>query len=65
MEKNRIKDVFTVGKEMTFFFDYGASWLFTLKSLRMGEQSNPSFKYKVLESVGDAPQQYPDWDELD
>ncbi|MGO9599257.1 MAG: IS1096 element passenger TnpR family protein [Isosphaeraceae bacterium] len=50
------------GQTMTFRFDFGDKWQFTVKLERvepLGAQKRP----RVLESHGTAPPQYPAWDE--
>jgi hypothetical protein len=50
-------------KKMLFVFDFGDEWKFTVEYLK---QENPEGKVKlaasVIESVGDAPPQYPDFE---
>jgi hypothetical protein len=54
------------GQSMTFLFDFGNNWKFTVK-LEAIEEAKTGGKGKrkgprVLERHGKAPQQYPDWD---
>lgn len=50
-------------KKMLFVFDFGDEWKFTVEYLK---QENPEGKVKlaasVIQSVGDAPPQYPDFE---
>ena len=50
---------------LTFLFDYGDEWLFQVALTGTGQKA-PKVRYpKVLASQGDAPQQYPAWEEPD
>ena len=50
---------------LTFLFDYGDEWLFQVALTGTGHKA-PKVRYpKVLASQGDAPQQYPAWEEPD
>jgi len=47
-----------------YLFDYGDEWRFKVQVDAINENANPKLKYpRVVESVGKAPEQYPDWDE--
>jgi hypothetical protein len=51
-----------LGQTMTFLFDFGDSWRFDVKLERIeprGRQDEP----RIVESHGEAPPQYPSWDE--
>ena len=53
-------------KEFLFLFDYGDEWHFGVKLRRVSEQVEPRAQYpRVVASQGDAPPQYPDFDEDD
>ncbi|MGO9812649.1 MAG: IS1096 element passenger TnpR family protein [Isosphaeraceae bacterium] len=50
------------GESMKLLYDFGDSWLFTIKLERV---ESPGAKVKaprILESHGTAPAQYPDWE---
>ena len=50
---------------MLFLFDYGDEWIFHVQCLSV-EDSEKGKKYPiVIESHGDAPEQYPDIEEED
>jgi hypothetical protein len=51
------------GNTMTFLFDFGDNWEFfiTLEEIQPGKPKRNS--NKILERKGQAPEQYPDWDE--
>jgi hypothetical protein len=52
-----------VGKKMLFVFDYGAEWLFTVELIKIGAKKPGSRYPRLLNSSGDAPEQYPDADD--
>lgn len=52
-----------VGAKMLFLFDYGDDWRFKVEVIGVGEKV-PRGRYpKVIAAVGDAPIQYPPYDE--
>jgi hypothetical protein len=52
-----------VGRKMTFLFDYGDEWRFRVELVGRG-QKVPRARYpKILASVGQAPEQYPDMED--
>jgi hypothetical protein len=54
------------GKEFMYLFDYGDEHRFRVKVDAINDNADASGDYpRVVESVGDAPDQYPDWDEED
>lgn len=64
VKKTRIQQAFKqTGDKMLFFFDYGDGWRFTveLKEIRQAEKWD--LKPVILESVGEAPMQYPPCEE--
>jgi hypothetical protein len=50
------------GQTMTFLFDFGDSWTFTVKLERV-EPRGTRKRPRILERHGKAPPQYPNWDE--
>ena len=51
------------GKKMLFVFDYDAEWCFTIELVKLGGK-NPGSRYpRLLNSSGDAPEQYPEIDD--
>jgi hypothetical protein len=50
------------GETMGFLFDFGDSWRFTVKLERV-EPRGARKRPRILERHGEAPQQYPAWDE--
>lgn len=54
------------GKKFLYLFDYGDEWRFDVKVHAINPDADPALDYPLLvESVGEAPIQYPDWDEAD
>ncbi len=54
------------GKKFMYLFDYGDEWRFQVRVDAINNKADPNAEYPILvESVGEAPQQYPDWDEED
>jgi hypothetical protein len=48
---------------MLFVFDYDAEWRFTIEFVKLGGKK-PGTRYpRLLNSSGDAPEQYPDLDD--
>jgi hypothetical protein len=48
------------GKKMLFVFDYGEEWCFEVELLKLGGKKPGSRYPRLLNSSGDAPEQYPD-----
>jgi len=64
VKKTKVKDVYnTLKKKMLFFFDYGDSWHFITQVISVKESKDAEFKTEVIKSVGEAPEQYTDWDD--
>ena len=58
-----VADVFELKKKMAFLFDYGDEWIFLVECKKISE-ALPKTKYpRIIDKVGDAPEQYPDYDE--
>ncbi len=51
------------GQRMLYLFDYGDEWLFNilLEKIDEGKESNGS--PEIIESEGEAPEQYPDYED--
>ncbi|MEN8253186.1 MAG: hypothetical protein ABFQ62_02295 [Patescibacteria group bacterium] len=60
-----MSDLFEKNKKMLFLFDYGDSWHFILECLDDSEKvlKIPRNYYKLYESHGEDPEQYPPLDE--
>lgn len=47
-----------------YLFDYGDEWRFRVRVHAVNEHADPDAGYpRLVESVGEAPPQYPDWDD--
>lgn len=74
-EEEEIRDVrttpigsldLTKGKEFMYLFDYGDEHRFRVKVDSINDNADATASYpRVVEAVGDAPEQYPGWDEDD
>ena len=49
---------------MLFVFDYDAEWCFTVELVKLGGKKPGSRYPRLLNSSGDAPEQYPEMDDL-
>ncbi|MCB0064564.1 MAG: hypothetical protein KDE19_20715 [Caldilineaceae bacterium] len=50
------------GKKFLYLFDYGDEWRFNVKVDAINKDADPNLTYpRIVESVGEAPEQYPDW----
>jgi hypothetical protein len=63
--KQLIKNAFHPGKQMLFLFDYGDEWRFKVECLSTSSERAYKMASRVIENLskGEAPQQYPDYDE--
>ena len=51
-------------QEFMYLFDYGDDWRFKVRVHAINENADPDVEYpRLVESVGEAPEQYPIWDE--
>ncbi len=51
-------------QEFIYLFDYGDEWRFKVRVHAINENADPEAEYpRLVESVGEAPEQYPAWDE--
>lgn len=65
VKKTKVGEAFpTVGHALTFLFDYGDDWRFRLKLKGTGKKVAKVRYPRVIASHGDAPEQYPDPDEM-
>jgi hypothetical protein len=54
----------TPKQEFMYLFDYGDEWRFKVRVHAINENADPDAEYpRLVESVGEAPEQYPAWDE--
>lgn len=52
------------GKTFMYLFDYGDEWRFKVKVDGINNNADPNAEYpRLVEEVGEAPEQYPEWDE--
>lgn len=64
VEKTEIRQAFSiVGKKMRFLFDYGDDWNFFITLTDIRDPQPAEMVPAVLRSIGEAPEQYPRWDE--
>jgi hypothetical protein len=58
-----VSQVFTAGKRMAFLFDYGDDWRFAVTCTAVRESKGKRRSRKVIMTVGERPEQYPDMKE--
>lgn len=63
VENNHIYEVFELGKEMVFLFDYGVEWRFLVECCYIFEAEAGEMYPKVTKKQGIPPPQYPDYDD--
>ena len=64
VKKTRISQAFTeVGHTMLFLFDYGDGWLFRVALRTIGKKSAKTRYPRIVATRGEAPAQYPDYDD--
>lgn len=52
------------GQNFLYLFDYGDEWQFNVRVHAVNDNADPNAQYpRLVESVGQAPEQYPDWEE--
>ena len=52
------------GQNFLYLFDYGDEWQFNVRVHAINDNADPNAEYpRLVESVGEAPEQYPDWEE--
>lgn len=59
-----VNQAFEKGKKLLYLFDYGDEWRFIVECKKIGETDGGKYP-RLLESKGEAPEQYPDYDEED
>lgn len=66
VKKTTVAEAFPeLGHAMMFLFDYGDEWLFRVEVIGFGKTVARTRYPKTVASVGEAPEQYPEWDEDD
>lgn len=64
VKKTKIAQAFTeAGQTMQFLYDYGDDWRFAVQWIATGKHYKGKTYPVILASVGEAPEQYPDWDD--
>ena len=54
------------GQNFLYLFDYGDEWQFNVRVQAINDNADATVEYPhLVESVGQAPEQYPDWEEED
>lgn len=59
-----VSQAFEKGKKLLYLFDYGDEWRFIVECKKIEETDGGKYP-RVLESKGEAPEQYPDYDDKD
>jgi hypothetical protein len=69
-EGNEFADEVTIGSlpwipkhKFLYIFDFGDNWEFVCKLQKIDTSEDPLQEYKIVETVGEAPKQYEDYDE--
>ncbi|PJB71436.1 MAG: hypothetical protein CO093_05175 [Alphaproteobacteria bacterium CG_4_9_14_3_um_filter_47_13] len=65
VEKTKIADVYEQDKKMLFLFDYGDDWIFMTECIKVQPATSNDHLPKIINSVGEAPEQYPDYEDCD
>ena len=65
VKKTLISSVFQVKKKMLFVFDYGDDWTFLVECMNIADPIAEVKYPRVVEKVGEGPEQYPGCDEED
>ena len=66
VKKTKIVEAFAAGgKPLAFLFDYGDEWLFEIKRTGSRVQEAPKAFWKMIKSAGEAPEQYPAYEDED
>ncbi len=64
VRKTKLSSVFSEpGQQMQFIFDYGDEWRFLVKVTETGKRKKGERYPRLVNAGGEAPEQYPDWDE--
>jgi cephalosporin-C deacetylase-like acetyl esterase len=51
-----------LGQEFMYLFDYGDEWRFKVRVHALHPDASDEEYPRVVKSVGEAPEQYPDWE---
>ncbi len=64
VERTTVAQVFSaIGKKMLFLFDYGDEWRFQVELKALGKKVAKTRYPRLVATMGEAPQQYPDEDD--
>ena len=64
VKKTKISDVWkNIGDKMLLLFDYGDDWRFVVELSGFGEKQQKTKYPRMIKSIGNAPEQYPEIDE--
>jgi hypothetical protein len=53
----------SIGSSMEYIFDFGDWWEFKIELEKIQSDATQTDYVGIIEQFGDAPEQYPDWDE--
>ena len=63
VRKTKIGEVWkNIGDKMMMLFDYGDDWRFVVELIGFGKNNTKTKYPRVLKSVGDSPDQYPEYE---
>lgn len=64
-KKTKLNEIYPMtGYKLYYLFDFGDCWLFQIKKSRKKKTEDNQKRYPILiESTGDNPEQYPDYEE--
>jgi Plasmid pRiA4b ORF-3-like protein len=64
VKKSKVAEAFDKdGTTLAFLFDYGDEWIFKVKRTGAAESAAAKSHWKLIKSVGEAPEQYPEYEE--
>jgi Plasmid pRiA4b ORF-3-like protein len=64
VKKSKVADAFDKdGAALAFLFDYGDEWIFKVKRTGAAESAAAKTYWKLIKSEGEAPEQYPEYEE--
>lgn len=64
VKKSKVAEAFDKdGTTLAYLFDYGDEWIFKVKRTGAAESAAVKTYWKLIKSEGEAPEQYPDYEE--
>jgi Plasmid pRiA4b ORF-3-like protein len=64
VKKSKVADAFGKdGTTLAFLFDYGDQWIFKVRRTSAAESAAAKTYWKLIKSEGEAPEQYPEYEE--